>query len=156
GGGGGGGAGSGSDDETETPPIIKEEEEKEDPPIKIVFKCGTTRELINQGFADDVEKALVDLKNGLFTNDEVPKPCFMATFFSALATLQGSTPLQICLKTTMEGNSGTYKNNTVGFISTYVSKEVLFHELIHYYQDISGSYPGFNQMAGNDKGFANI
>ncbi|MDR2270381.1 MAG: hypothetical protein LBF27_05680 [Sphingobacterium sp.] len=80
----------------------------------------------------------------------------MATFFSALATLQGNTPLQICLKTTMEGSSGTYKNNIVGFISPYVSKEILFHELIHYYQDISGSYPGFNQMAGNEKGFANI
>lgn len=80
----------------------------------------------------------------------------MATFFGALATLQGDAQLKICLKTTSTGASGTYQGGTIGFIAPYVSKEVLFHELIHYYQDISGSYLGFAQMGSNSKGFANI
>ena len=157
GGGGGGGSSGGSDNGTDIPPIVKEdEEEKEDPPIKIVFKCGTARELVNLGFVEEVENALVDLKNGVFTDENITKPCFMATFFNALAAIQGTEPLKICLKVSETGASGTYQSGTIGFIAPSVSKEVFFHELIHYYQDISGVYPGFNQMGGNGKGFANI
>ncbi|OOG18167.1 hypothetical protein BWD42_12940 [Sphingobacterium sp. CZ-UAM] len=121
-------------------------------PIEIIFKCGGD----NKQFVDLVTKALNELKSGIMSNYTV-SPCFMAAFFKNLQQKQNGNPLNICLKESPTGANGTYSNNTVGFIAgDYVSNEVFFHELIHYYQNISGLYPNFSSMGGNSKGFANI
>jgi len=126
-------------------------------PIRINFAGG------NAGFNSRVESVLLGIKNGKFGNADYG--CFAAAVLKAVQSKQGANgALNISLKASQSGPNGAYNpaTRTMEYIyADYVDAMSTFHEILHYYQDLSGHYPNMKNMGigpggKKSKGFANI
>jgi len=127
--------------------------------ISVNFSC--VGKGLNTILKDNVEKSLNNLKDGNVGRSNYG--CFPSGILKAVQHKQGKTgTLTICLGT---GNlSGAYdpSTKTLGYVfAGYVDDMITLHEILHYYQDLSGYYPNMGKMGKDQngrtsKGFANI
>jgi len=103
---------------------------------------------------------LEELKISILGTAEEDFGCFPKNILKAIESKQGSLTVNVCFQSKEFGPNGTYnpKTKTIGYINSYVDDMTTLHELIHYYQALSGHYPNMSSMIGSigQKGFANL
>jgi len=106
--------------------------------ISVNFNCAGKG--INATLRSNVEKTLNNLKDGKVGRSDYN--CFPSGILKAVQNKQGANGvLKFCLKEAGSGASGTYSpaTKTVGYIYDYVHDMSTLHEILHYYQDLSGA-----------------